>query len=89
MADVAQGATQPYVPSKSRSRSAVRAETTHEQVVAIKEVARRLSLSLRAVRTLLAAGELPYVQISKRRIGVLESDLAAFINARRVPGRTL
>lgn len=35
---------------------------------------------------LIAAGKLAKIQVSMRRVGVLESDLSAYINAQRVGG---
>lgn len=54
------------------------------QLLKIDEVARRLALSVRSVRTLIALGKLPVVRISTRAVRITEPDLAAFIAARRV-----
>ena len=53
------------------------------QLLSVEEVARRLALSVRSVRTLIALGKLPVVRVSVRAIRVAEADLVAFIEARR------
>jgi excisionase family DNA binding protein len=50
-------------------------------------VAKRLALSVRSVRTLIALGHLPIVRVSSRAIRVSEADLTAFIAARRQEAR--
>jgi excisionase family DNA binding protein len=57
------------------------------QLLVIEEVARRLALSIRTVRTLIALGKLPVIRVGARAIRIAESDLAAFIEARRVAPR--
>ena len=53
----------------------------------VQEVARRMALSIRSVRTLIALGKLPVVRVGSRAIRVAEADLAAFIEARRIAPR--
>lgn len=55
-----------------------------EPMLTIADVARALCISVRSVRRLIGSGELPYVRLTERRRGVLESDIAAFVAARRV-----
>jgi excisionase family DNA binding protein len=57
------------------------------QLLPIQEVARRMALSIRTVRTLVALRKLPVVRVGARAVRVAESDLAAFIEARRVAPR--
>ena len=57
------------------------------QLLPIQEVARRTALSIRSVRTLIALGKLPVVRVGARAVRVAESDLAVFIEARRVAPR--
>jgi excisionase family DNA binding protein len=57
------------------------------QLLPIEEVARRLALSIRSVRTLIALGKLPVIRVGARAIRVAESDLVAFIEARRIAPR--
>ena len=57
------------------------------QLLPIQEVARRLALSIRSVRTLIALGKLPVIRVGARAVRVAESDLAAFIEARRIAPR--
>jgi len=57
------------------------------QLLSIQEVARRMALSIRSVRTLIALGKLPVVRVGSRAIRVAEADLAAFIEARRIAPR--
>jgi len=58
-----------------------------EQVVSrlmtIPDVAERTALSVRTIRTLIALGKLPVIRVSTRAVRVAESDLCAFIAARR------
>ena len=54
------------------------------QLLTIPDVARRLALSIRSVRTLIALGKLPVVRVSTRAVRITESDLAAFVAERRV-----
>lgn len=48
-----------------------------------KELPGYLSLSLRTVDTLLKEGVLPKIRLSKRRIGVLKTDVDAYIQRNR------
>ena len=54
------------------------------RVLNSNEVVKLLGVSLRTLRGLLSQHELPFVRVSKRRIGVLETDLATFLERRRV-----
>ena len=54
------------------------------QLLLISIVAERMALSERSVRTLIALGKLPVVRVGARAVRVLETDLEAFIAARRV-----
>lgn len=50
-----------------------------------RDAAKRLSLSLTTVRRLLAAGVLPYVRLSPRRIGIPEAAKALTAKLERGP----
>lgn len=50
-----------------------------------KQAAQLLGLSKCTLLTLRKQGKLAFVQISKGRIGYLESDLQAYLNANRTP----
>lgn len=52
-------------------------------VVPLPAAWRRLGISERAGRVLIATAQLPYVAVTARRRGILESDLIAFVQARR------
>jgi hypothetical protein len=54
-------------------------------MLTIADVARELGISVRSVHRLLGR-ELPVVNVTARRRGVLEADLAAYIAERRVVG---
>jgi hypothetical protein len=58
-------------------------ETLSDYLNSKAEVARKLKASGRTVDRIIQAGELPFVQLSPRRIGVLQSDLEAFWLSRR------
>lgn len=49
----------------------------------VAEVARRLGISLRSARALIAGGKLPVMRPTDRRVVVAEDDLAAFVASRR------
>jgi predicted DNA-binding transcriptional regulator AlpA len=59
-------------------------ETPPDVVQPKPEGARQLSISLRQFDRLIADGELPVVELSPRRVGVLQSDIDAYKQARRV-----
>jgi len=52
-------------------------------LLSVGEVAERLSISVRSVRALIQVGALPTVRVTARRIAIDESDLAAYVAARR------
>lgn len=55
-----------------------------DTVIPVPEAARRAGLSSRTLQRLWAVGEgPPRIELSPRRVGVLESDLSAWIAARR------
>jgi hypothetical protein len=56
-------------------------------MLTIAETALELRLSVRQVRRLISAGELPVVHLTARRRGVLEADVVAYIAERRVVRR--
>ena len=54
------------------------------RIQSLRETANRSNLSLRQLQRLIAVGEGPAtIQLSKRRVGVAESDLEAWLNSRR------
>ena len=59
--------------------------TRHEEttLLTVEEVAKRLTLSLRTVRGLIQAGDLPAIRLGARRIAIKAADLAEFVEARR------
>jgi excisionase family DNA binding protein len=57
------------------------------RLLSVREAAERLTISPRSLRTLIALGKLPVVRVTARRVAIAESDLAAFIAARRSPAR--
>jgi hypothetical protein len=56
------------------------------RLLTLAQVAERLTLSPRSVRVLIARGVLPTIQLTTRRKAVSESDLVAWIAARRAGG---
>ena len=62
-------------------------DTHAPQLLPIQKVTRRMALSIRSVRTLIALGKLPVIRVGARAIRVAEADLAAFIEARRIAPR--
>lgn len=73
-------------------RAKAEATRTAPQLLTLAEVGLRLTTSHDTVLRLIAAGDLPAVDISagagkqRARIRVSEAALAAFINARTLPG---
>jgi predicted DNA-binding transcriptional regulator AlpA len=56
------------------------------QVLSLDQAAYRAGIVRRTLERLLEVGEGPAkVQLSKRRVGILESDLEKWLNARRRP----
>lgn len=53
------------------------------QLLSPAEAARRLSISIRTMRTLIASRALPVVRVTPMRLAITEADLAAYIVARR------
>jgi excisionase family DNA binding protein len=53
-------------------------------LVTVADAARRLAVSLRTLRAIIAAGQLSVVRVSARRIAIDTADLAEFIERRRV-----
>lgn len=49
----------------------------------VAEAASRLRISLRSMRGIIATGQLPIIRVTKARVAIAESDLAAYIAARR------
>lgn len=56
---------------------------TPERVLPVDEARRRLGISPRSFWTLLALERIPKVQVTARRVGVLESDLVAYMRQQR------
>lgn len=59
------------------------AEIQTDDVRPKREGARQLDVSERQIDRLIAAGSLPVVEISPRRVGILQSDIDAFKRLRR------
>lgn len=57
-------------------------------LMTVKEAGEALRLSERTIRSLLGRGVLPFVRTSPGRIGILPSDLDAYVRARRSGGGT-
>lgn len=57
-------------------------------LLSVATVAERLALSVKQVRRLISAGELPHVKLGHRSVRVEEEDLAAFVAARRSTRQT-
>jgi hypothetical protein len=56
------------------------------QVLSLDQAAFRAGVVRRTLERLLAVGEgPPTIQVSKRRVGVAEADLEAWLNSRRRP----
>jgi excisionase family DNA binding protein len=53
-------------------------------VLRIAEAARELGISVRSVRRLISAGELPFICLTTRRLGVLRTDVVGYIARKRV-----
>ena len=58
-----------------------------EYLMPLKEAAEVLSVSLRTIQVVVAAGDLPVVRVSPRRLAVHPDDLRDFIRRRREGGR--
>ena len=58
-------------------------------LLSLNEVAKRLGISIRSVRTLVALGRLAIVRPTPRRVLVTEDDLLAYIHSCREPERRL
>ena len=56
-------------------------------LLSLNEVASRLGVSIRSVRTLIALGRLSIIRPTPRRVLVSEGDLLAYINSCREPAR--
>ena len=52
-------------------------------LLSVAEAARRLSISLRSLRSLIAAERIAVVRVTERRVAISEDDLAAFVEQRR------
>jgi len=83
--DSANSASSCDFAKESREITATRNRAMNDaiQLLPIADVARRLALSVRSVRTLIALGKLPAIRVSTRAVRVAESDLCTFIAARR------
>jgi predicted DNA-binding transcriptional regulator AlpA len=56
------------------------------QILSLEQAASRAGIVRRTLERLIAEGTGPAkVQVSKRRVGILESDLEKWLNARRRP----
>jgi predicted DNA-binding transcriptional regulator AlpA len=56
------------------------------QLITLKQASQRATISLRQLERLLACGEGPAtIQLSKRRVGIAEADLDAWLLSRRRP----
>ena len=55
------------------------------QVLTFDEAAKRASLARRSIERLLSIGEGPLVRLGKRRKGILDRDLDAWLESRRIP----
>ena len=65
-------------------RATINDEVAHMQVLSLDQAAFRAGIVRRTLERLLAEGTGPAkVQVSKRRVGILESDLERWINSRR------
>lgn len=53
------------------------------ELLSIPEAAKRLTLSIRALRSLLANGEIAFIRVTTRRIAVEETELVRFVAERR------
>jgi excisionase family DNA binding protein len=53
------------------------------QLLTVADVALRLALSVRTVRTLVALGKLPIVRVGARAVRIADADLVAFVAERR------
>ncbi len=60
-----------------------------EKMYTVQEVAQQLRVSERTVRNWIEQGELTAFPIGKRGYRILESDLLAFVDARRKRGRSI
>jgi excisionase family DNA binding protein len=56
-------------------------------LLTVPQAAHHLSVSVRTLRAILAAGHLPVIRISARRIAIDKSDLIEFIEQRRTRPR--
>ena len=59
------------------------------RLLSLDEVAERLRVSIRTVRTRVALGQIAIIRPSPRRVLVSEDDLRDYIRSRRVPPRRL
>lgn len=83
-ADRSGGVTRPGArvdsPRSERKSPALRDLPT---LVSVADAASRLAVSLRTFRSIIAAGQLPVVRVSARRIAIDTADLAEFVERRR------
>jgi len=54
-----------------------------ERLLPLPEAAARLSISLRTLRSLIAAGKIPVIEVSARRKAIDPADLDRFIDEQR------
>jgi excisionase family DNA binding protein len=54
-------------------------------LLSVGDAARRLTISVRSVRTLIRTGRLRVVRVTARRVAIDESDLAKYVASRRSP----
>ena len=57
----------------------------HDTVLSKNTTAGRLSVSVRTLEKLAKQGLIQKIQVSERRVGFLESDVAAYLQSRRAP----
>lgn len=62
-------------------------QASGEGLVRIRQAASELSISVRTLRKLIRAGELPVIRVSARLTAVHPGDLREFINKRRAVGQ--
>lgn len=58
-------------------------ESSPTPLMTVAEVARRLSVSMRTVRTLIALGHIPVICVSRNRICIDAKDVESYIVSRK------
>lgn len=57
-----------------------------ERLLTLQDAARQLAIGGRTLRALVAAGIIPVVRVSRRRLAIDPADLAVYVAKRRVVG---